>query len=279
MEESNSRNYRCLVSKNHDLFQKDTIRILSSNGFDKPNFIFEINLSDDGRKIEVYFEDLIKGEEPIFIIPANVYKDFCEFVYRLNDYIKSKVISEEVFEKEAAAVQAFHTELIKQCMLKIKKKNYGSLSQDDGNYISHSPLDRLKNMINPNKRTIVYRYEHDKSKIEKKELDRCVSYDFDISKKVNNTIYDTFLDIYIEVFLKENNSELELRLIDKDDMESYAINTAQYRLLPDFIYSLYEYWTINERSWGKDKPCKKIIKKIFITKAKEMFSSGSSKEN
>ena len=297
-------------------YPKDQILVSSGSTIDYPEIQFGIVLSDDGTRMEVYFELYRTGEKALFTLPVSEYKQFCGFAYAAHNYVKEKTLTYQSTEQEVAELKAFHTEVFKYCIKKIseqKKENFARMSNstiylDSPRIIgkpseNNTPLDKLKNVLDPNaSKDKFYSFNLNLSgisttdkpeEITVPEKPRCVSYSFIIENKDEKTIDDwRAFHIYTDVLLKDNNTELELCLFfdEWDEQNKKIYNTfftvplAQYTLLPKFLYALYEYWTFNSNTYyeiieKERKTRKKEIAKIFTETARKIFGTGSKTES
>jgi len=262
-------------------YPKDQILVSSGSTIDYPEIQFGIVLSDDGTRMEVYFELYRTGEKALFTLPVSEYQRFCGFAYAAHNYVKEKTLTYQSTEQEVAELKDFHTEVFKYCIKKIseqKKENFARMSNstiylDSLRIIgkpseNNTPLDKLKNVLDPNaSKDKFYSFNLNLSgisttdkpeEITVPEKPRCVSYSFIIENKDEKTIDDwRAFHIYTDVLLKDNNTELELCLFfdEWDEQNKKIYNTfftvplAQYTLLPKFLYALYEYWTFNSNTY------------------------------
>lgn len=297
-------------------YPKDQILVSSGSTIDYPEIQFGIVLSDDGTRMEVYFDFYRTGEDALFTLPVSEYQRFCGFAYAAHNYVKEKTLTYQSTEQEVAELKDFHTEVFKYCIKKIseqKKENFARMSNstiylDSPRIIgkpseNNTPLDKLKNVLDPNaSKDKFYSFNLNLSgisttdkpeEITVPEKPRCVSYSFIIENKDEKTIDDwRAFHIYTDVLLKDNNTELELCLFfdEWDEQNKKIYNTfftvplAQYTLLPKFLYALYEYWTFNSNTYyeiieKERKPRKKEIAKIFTETARKIFGTGSKTES
>ena len=298
-------------------YPKDQILVSSGSTIDYPEIQFGIVLSDDGTRMEVYFELYRTGEKALFTLPVSEYKQFCGFAYAAHNYVKEKTLTYQSTEQEVAELKAFHTEVFKYCIEKIieqRKEDFELIPHKSGGIRricpiigkpseNNTPLDKLYNVLDPNaSKDKFYSFNLNLSgisttdkpeEITVPEKPRCVSYSFIIENKDEKTIDDwRAFHIYTDVLLKDNNTELELCLFfdEWDEQNKKIYNTfftvplAQYTLLPKFLYALYEYWTFNSNTYyeiieKERKPRKKEIAKIFTETARKIFGTGSKTES
>ena len=326
-------NWYCMEvsKKTYDLenYPKDQILVSSGATRDYPAMQFGIVLSDDGTQMEVYFDLYRAREEVLFTLPVSEYQRFCDFAYAAHNYIKERTLTYQSPEQEVIELKTFHTEVFKYCIKKIseqKKENFANstIYLDspriiDENSENNTPLDKLKNVLDPNaSKDKFYSFSlnlkgsycgistTDKpEEITVPEKPRCVSYLFRIDNKDEKTIDDwRAFHIYTDVLLKDNNTELELCLFfDEWDNQRnqryqtfFTVPLAQYTLLPKFLYALYEYWTFNSNTyyeiiekrseengcphtWKERKPRKKEIWKIFTETAQNIFGKDAKTES
>ena len=267
-------------------YPKDQILVSSGSTIDYPEIQFGIVLSDDGTRMEVYFELYRTGEKALFTLPVSEYKQFCGFAYAAHNYVKEKTLTYQSTEQEVAELKAFHTEVFKYCIEKIieqRKEDFELIPHKSGGIRricpiigkpseNNTPLDKLYNLLNPNApEDKFYSFSLNMKgsyqgisttgkteEITVAEKPRCVSYSFDIENKDENTRDDRrAFHIYTDVLLKDNDTELELCLFfdEWDEQNKKIYNTfftvplAQYTLLPKFLYALYEYWTFNSNTY------------------------------
>ncbi len=298
-------------------YPKDQILVSSGSTIDYPEIQFGIVLSDDGTRMEVYFELYRTGEKALFTLPVNAYQRFCGFAYAAHNYVKEKTLTYQSTEQEVAELKAFHTEVFKYCIEKIieqRKEDFELIPHKSGGIRricpiigkpseNNTPLDKLYNLLDPNaSKDKFYSFNLNLSgilttdkpeEITVPEKPRCVSYSFIIKNKDEKTIdgWSVFY-IHTDVLLKDNNTELELCLFfdEWDEQNKKIYNTfftvplAQYTLLPKFLYALYEYWTFNSNTYyeiieKERKPRKKEIAKIFTETARKIFGTGSKTES
>ena len=275
-----------------DIYPKDQIFVLSDSTTNYPAVQFGIVLSDDGDRMEVYFELYRTGEERLFTLPVSEYQRFCSFAYAAHDSVKDRTLTYQSPEQEVAELKAFHTEVFKYCIEKIteqRKEDFELIPHKSGGIRrtcpiigkpseNNTPLDKLYNLLDPNaSKDKFYSFSLNleglycwistafkPDEITVPEKPRCVSYQFDIKNKDEKTIDDwSHFHIHTYVLLKDNNTELELCLFfnERDDQGNpryhtfFTVPLAQYTLLPKFLYALYEYWTFNSNT------CYEIIEK------------------
>ena len=263
-------------------YPKDQILVSSGSTIDYPEIQFGIVLSDDGTRMDVYFELYRTGEKALFTLPVSEYKQFCGFAYAAHNYVKEKTLTYQSTEQEVAELKAFHTEVFKYCIEKIieqRKEDFELIPHKSGGIRricpiigkpseNNTPLDKLYNLLDPNaSKDKFYSFNLNPSEIlttdkpeeiTVPEKPRCVSYSFIIKNKDEKTIDDwSVFYIHTDVLLKDNNTELELCLFfdEWDEQNKKIYNTfftvplAQYTLLPKFLYALYEYWTFNSNTY------------------------------
>ena len=267
-------------------YPKDQILVSSGSTIDYPEIQFGIVLSDDGTRMEVYFELYRTGEKALFTLPVSEYKQFCGFAYAAHNYVKEKTLTYQSTEQEVAELKAFHTEVFKYCIEKIieqRKEDFELIPHKSGGIRricpiigkpseNNTPLDKLYNLLDPNaSKDKFYSFSLNMKgsykgisttgkteEITVPEKPRCVSYSFIIKNKDEKTIDDwRAFHIYTDVLLKDNDTELELCLFfdEWDEQNKKIYNTfftvplAQYTLLPKFLYALYEYWTCYSNSY------------------------------
>ena len=259
-------------------YPKDQILVSSGSTIDYPEIQFGIVLSDDGTRMEVYFELYRTGEKALFTLPVSEYKQFCGFAYAAHNYVKEKTLTYQSTEQEVAELKAFHTEVFKYCIEKIieqRKEDFELIPHKSGGIRricpiigkpseNNTPLDKLYNLLDPNASKYKFYFFSFNYTIPKgdditiPEKLRCVSYHFDIKNKDEKTIdYWQQFNIHTDVLLKDNNCELKLCLFfDEWDEQNnkiydtyFTVPLAQYTLLPKFLHALYEYWTFNSNTY------------------------------
>ena len=316
-----------------EIYPKDQISVSSRSSTDYPEVQFGIVLSDDGTQMEVYLDLFRKGEDVLFTLPVNAYQKFCDFAYAVHNYVKERTLTYQSPEHIVAEVKTFHTEVFRYCIEKVTEQKkeafarmfdsmifyHNSAANADKNTENTTPLDNLRDLLNPNApEDKFYSFSlnmkgsyqgistTDKpEEITVSEKPRCVSYSFIIENKDEKTIDDwRAFHIYTDVLLKDNNTELELCLFfDEWDNQRnqryhtfFTVPLAQYTLLPKFLYALYEYWTFNSNTyyeiiekkseangyphtWKERKPRKKEIAKIFTETARNIFGKDAKTES